>query len=128
MKESWDATGQLEKLWKELDPPTADTLASIAGVHVKTIYSANSGNKPLGIVAGRKLAEATGRTIQDIGAPDPVNDVFATSLLGRIVQELESNPPAGTSRRLLALADSLRDVADRLEAVAAGQDAEELHG
>lgn len=128
MKESWDAKGLLEPLWKELDPPTADTLAALAGVHVKTLYSANSGKNRLGIAAGRKIAEATGRTIYDIGAPAPVDDVFATSLLGRIVAELEANPPAGTARRLLELADALRAVADRLEALADGQDAEELPG
>jgi len=128
VKESWDATGLLEPLWKDLDPPIADTLAALAHVHVKTIYLANSGKRPLGVAAGRKIALATGRTIFDIGAPSPVDEMFATSLLGRIVDELESNPPAGTSRRLLALADSLRAVADRLEAVAAHQDGEELPG
>lgn len=60
--------------------------------------------------------------------PSPVDDAFATSLLGRIVQELETNPPAGPAPHLLAFAASLRAVADRLEAVAVGQGAEELPG
>jgi len=57
-----------------------------------------------------------------------IDDAFATSLLGQIVEEIERNPPVGNSPRLLRLADALRAVADRLEAVAGAQGAERLQG
>jgi hypothetical protein len=127
-QKGWYATGLLEQLWLALDPPTPDALAKKSGVHIKTIYSVNSGDKTLGYNAAKKLADATGRTIHDLGAPTPIEDAFATSLLGQIVEELERNPPAGNPSRLLRLADALRAVADRLEAVAGGQGAERLQG
>lgn len=128
VEKGWYAEGLLEPLWLELDPPTAKTLAALAGVNVQTLHNVNGGSKRIGIAAARKIAVATGRTIYDIGYPKPAENVFATSLLGQIVQEIERNPPTGPAPHLLELAASLRRVADRLEGLAGSQDAGLLPG
>lgn len=128
MERGWHATGLLEPLWLALDPPIADTLADISGVHVKTLYAVNAGGRRLGERAARKIADATGRTIYDLGSPRPTENAFATSILGQIVQEIERNPPTGPAPHLLELAAALRRLADRLEAVATAQADEQLPG
>jgi hypothetical protein len=124
VKEGWKATGLLKPLWMKLDPPGAETLTALSGVPTKALYSYNSGKKNIGMVNAEKIAAALDLSIYDLGATRPMEQTFATSLLGQIVSELEQRPPLGDPSHLRELADELRDLASRVDAVADGRDAD----
>jgi transcriptional regulator with XRE-family HTH domain len=120
----WNAQGLIEPLWRRLKPPLRETLAEMTGIQPGTLSGYNTGRLPLGMPNAQKIASALGISVYDLGAPGPLQETFATSIMGQIVAELEARPPDIPPARLRELAAELHRLADRVEAVAERQDAD----
>lgn len=73
MEKGWDARGRLAPLWREL-PGKRDELAERSGVKGPTLSAYNSGKRPLGYGNARKIAQALGVSLLDLGAPEATAD------------------------------------------------------
>lgn len=66
---SWDATGLLEPVWKTLGVSDGrDELARLTGIPATSLSSVNTGKRPLTLDAARRISEATGVALSELGA------------------------------------------------------------
>lgn len=64
---SWKATGLLEARWSSVGG--RDGLAAKTGIQPGTISGYNTGRLPLGMRNAKKIADALGVSVFDLGAP-----------------------------------------------------------
>lgn len=68
MEKGWDAAGLLEPLWKRVGG--RDRLAEATGIQPGTLSGYNTGRLPLGATNARKIADALGVSVLELGAPE----------------------------------------------------------
>jgi hypothetical protein len=65
-------------------PGGRDALAKKIGTTGSSLSSRNSGTKPLGIQLARKIADETGVSVMELGAPEGLADPRGLTLLDRL--------------------------------------------
>lgn len=109
MEKGWDAKERLKPLWGKVGG--RDGLAALTGITGQTLSAYNSGSRPLGIVNGRRIADALGVSVLELGAPLGMGDQARDqTVLGRLLEL------AATVDDLLAVVDELKRRVARLEA------------
>jgi transcriptional regulator with XRE-family HTH domain len=103
VERGWNAKGRLTPLYKRFR--RRDDLAEITGIDTGTLSGYNSGKRNLGMGNALRIADATGVTLADLGAP---TDVQEEDRVRRIVRE-ELAESRELLARILARLQQLRD-------------------
>lgn len=118
MEKGWKATGRLKPLWGKVGG--RDGLAAATKINGQTLSAYNSGSRPLGIVNARRIAEALGVSVLDLGGPVEDSDEAGKSVLA-LLEELSAKVDAqgkSMTMALKALTAGIRRLERRLEAEA----------
>lgn len=82
-QKGWNAKGLLQPLWREIEGGR-EGLELLTGIRGTELSSYNSGKKPLGIANARRIADALGISVLELGAPEEEADHQGLSILRRL--------------------------------------------
>lgn len=85
MGRSWNAKGLVKPAWERLGLRNGrDSLAQLTGIPGTNLSSMNTGKKPMTMESAAKIADATGVSVLELGAPLSEVDAAGQSVLDRL--------------------------------------------